>query len=207
MEGNMSTAKRAAPDTSASVDTATRIVPVEYIERRIYLLREQKVMLDSDLADLYQVTTGNLNLVVKRNRIRFPADFMFQLTKDESASLVLQSAIAKRGRGGRQTPPYAFTELGVAMLSSVLNSERAVQINILIMRAFVRLRTLLSANKELARHLDEIEARVTKQLTGHDQKLTTHEQAITGIFKTLRDLMNPPQVRAIGFTADVSKKP
>ena len=97
----MSTAKKAAPDTSASVDTATRIVPVEYIERRIYLLREQKVMLDSDLADLYQVTTGNLNLAVKRNRIRFPADFMFQLTKDENASLVLQSAIAKRGRDSR----------------------------------------------------------------------------------------------------------
>lgn len=84
-------------------------------------------MLDSDLADLYQVTTGNLNVAVKRNRIRFPADFMFQLTKDENASLLLQSARAKRGRGGRQTPPYVFTELGVAMLSSVLNSERAVQ--------------------------------------------------------------------------------
>jgi hypothetical protein len=104
---------------------------------------------------------------------------MFQLTKDENA-LVLQSAIAKKGRGGRQTLPYAFTELGVAMLSSVLNTERAVQINILIMRAFVRLRTLLSINKQLARHLDEIEARFTKQLTGHHQKLTTHEQAITG---------------------------
>jgi ORF6N domain-containing protein len=131
---------------------------------------------------------------------------VFQLTKDESASLLLQFARAKKGRGGRHTPPYAFTELGVAMLSSVLNSERAVQINILIMRAFVRLRTLLSTNKELARHLDEVEARFTKQLTGHDRKLTTHEQAITGIFKTLRDLMNPPQVRAIGFTADLSKK-
>jgi hypothetical protein len=203
----MSTAKKIAPDTSASTDTETRIVPIEYIDRRIHLLREQKVMLDSDLADLYQVTTGNLNLAVKRNRSRFPADFMFQLTKEEHASLVLQSAIAKRGRGGRQTLPYAFTELGVAMLSSVLNSERAVQINILIMRAFVRLRTLLSTNRELARQLDEIEARLTKQLTGHDQKLTTHEQAITGIFRTLRELMNPPQVRAIGFTTDLSKRP
>jgi hypothetical protein len=132
---------------------------------------------------------------------------MFQLTKEESAALLLQSAIAKKGRGGRQTPPYAFTELGVAMLSSVLNSERAVQINILIMRAFVRLRTLLAANNELARHLDEIEARVTRELSNHDQKLATHEQAITGIFKTLRDLMNPPQIRAIGFTADLSENP
>jgi chromosome segregation ATPase len=92
------------------------------------------------------------------------------------------------------------------MLSSVLNSEQAVQINILIMRAFVKLRALLSNDKELARHLDEIEARFTKQLKGHDQKLSTHEQAITGIFKTVRDLMNPPLVRAIGFTADLSKK-
>jgi len=93
------------------------------------------------------------------------------------------------------------------MLSSVLNSERAVQINILIMRAFVRLRTLLATNQELARHLDEIEAHFNKELSKHDQKLATHEQAITGIFKTLRDLMNPQQVRAIGFTADVSKNP
>jgi hypothetical protein len=203
----MSTARKGALDDSASVDADAPLIPVEYIERRIYLLREHKIMLDSDLADLYQVTTGNLNLAVKRNRSRFPADFMFQLTRDESASLLLQFARAKGGRGGRRTPPHAFTELGVAMLSSVLNSERAVQINILIMRAFVRLRTLLSTNKELARHLDEVEARFTKQLKGHDQKLTTHEQAITGIFKTLRDLMNPPQVRAIGFTADLSKKP
>jgi hypothetical protein len=96
----------------------------------------------------------------QRNRARLPADFMFQLTKEEGASLLLQSAIAKTGRGGRQTPPYAFTELAVAMLSSVLNSERAVQINILIMRAFVRLRALLATN--VARHLNEIEARFNK---------------------------------------------
>src|ERR1700722_13219463 len=92
-------------DDSASVDADTQLIPVEYIERRIYLLRELKVMLDSDLADLYQVTTGNLNLAVRRNRVRFPADFMFQLTKDENASLLLQSAIAKRERGGRQKNP------------------------------------------------------------------------------------------------------
>jgi hypothetical protein len=203
----MRTARKVVLKGSPSVNTEPRIIPVEYIERRIYLLRGQKVMLDSDLAELYQVTTGNLNLAVKRNLGRFPADFMFQLTKSESASLLLQFARAKRGRGGRRTPPYVFTELGVAMLSSVLNSEQAVQINILIMRAFVKLRTLLSNNKELARHLDEIEARFTKQLTGHDQKLSTHEQAITGIFKTVRDLMTPLPRRAIGFTADLSKKP
>ena len=194
------------PDESSLAERASRIVPVDYIERRIHLVRAQKIILDSDLATLYKVTTGNLNLAVKRNRTRFPRDFMFQLTKEESASLLLQSARAKRGHGGRRTPPYAFTELGVAMLSSVLNSERAVQINILVMRAFVRLRTLLTANKELAQHLDEVEARFTRQLSKHDQKISSHEQAITGIFNTLRKLMDPPRVRAIGFTADLSKK-
>jgi len=148
----------------------------------------------------------SLEPAVRRNLARFPDDFMFQMTREEGSSLLLQSARAKRGRGGRRTAPYAFTELGVAMLSSVLNSERAVQINILIMRAFVKMRTLLAANEEFARHLDEVESRFTKELSKHDQKLSSHEQAITGIFNTLRELMNPPQVRAIGFTADFSKK-
>jgi hypothetical protein len=197
---------RVASDGTSPTESESRIVPVDYIERRIYRVREQNVMLDSDLADLYQVATGNLNLAVRRNLARFPADFMFQMTKEEGSSLLLQSARAKKGRGGRRTPPYVFTELGVAMLSSVLNSERAVQINILIMRAFVRLRTLLTTNEELAKHLDEVESRFTKELSRHDQKLSSHEQAITGIFNTLRELMNPPQVRAIGFTADFSKK-
>jgi hypothetical protein len=102
------------PDITRSGDDESRTIPVEYIERRIYPVRERNIMLDSDLADLYQVTTGNLNLAVRRNRTRFPADFMLQLTKEEGASLLLQSARAKKGRGGRQTPPYAFTELGVA---------------------------------------------------------------------------------------------
>jgi hypothetical protein len=202
----MNSAMRFAPDGTLPTESESRIVPVDYIERRIYRVREQNVMLDSDLADLYQVTTGNLNLAVRRNLARFPADFMFQMTKEESSSLLLQSARAKKGRGGRRTPPCVFTELGVAMLSSVLNGERAVQINILIMRAFVRLRTLLATNEELAKHLDEVESRFTKELSRHDQKLSSHEQAIAGIFNTLRELMNPPRVRAIGFTADFSKK-
>jgi hypothetical protein len=202
----MNSAIRVAPDGTWPTESESRIVPVDYIERRIYRLRGQNVMLDSDLAELYQVATGNLNLAVRRNPARFPADFMFQMTKEEGSSLLLQSARAKKGRGGRRTPPYVFKELGVAMLSSVLNSERAVQINILIMRAFVRLRTLLATNEELAKHLDEVESRFTKELSRHDQKLSSHEQAIAGIFKTLRELMNPPRVRAIGFTADFSKK-
>jgi hypothetical protein len=114
------------PKTPSS-PTENLPVAVELIERRIYVIRGQKVMLDSDLAELYQVTTGNLNLAVRRNTARFPQDFMFQLTNEEHQSLLLQIARAKTGRGGRQTPPYAFTEHGLAMLSSVLNSERAAQ--------------------------------------------------------------------------------
>jgi hypothetical protein len=106
-------------------------VPVELIERRIYLIRGQKVILDSELAELYQVSTGNLNLAVRRNVERFPEDFMFRLTREEHTALLLQIARTKTGRGGRQTPPYVFTEHGVAMLSAVLNSERAVRMSIL----------------------------------------------------------------------------
>lgn len=190
---------------ASSIDES-RIVPVDYVERRSYRVREQNIMLDTDLAHLYRVTTGNLNLAVKRNVARFPADFMFQMTKEESESLLLQTATAKKGRGGRRTLPYAFTELGVAMLSSVLNSERAVQINILIMRAFVRLRTLVASNQALAKHLDEVESRLTEEVSRRDRKISSHEQAIAGILNTLRELMKPPQVRAIGFTADLSKR-
>ena len=115
-------------------------VPVQLIERRIYLIRGQKVMIDTDLAELYGVPTFRLNEAVKRNKKRFPEDFMFQLTKEEEESLTSQIAISKTGRGGRRTRPYAFTEQGVAMLSSVLKSERAIEVNIAIMRAFVKLR-------------------------------------------------------------------
>src|SRR6266498_434189 len=123
-------------------------IPVELVERRIYLIRGQKVMLDSDLAELYQVLTKNLNLAVRRNLDRFPEDFMFQLTAEEAESLRLQFATSNVGRGGRRYMPYAFTEHGVAMLSSVLNSPRAVQMNILIIRAFVKLREMLASHKD-----------------------------------------------------------
>ncbi len=134
-------------------------IPVEMVERRIYLIRGQKVMLDADLADLYQVLTKNLNLAVRRNSNRFPEDFMFQLTKEETESLRLQIATSNATRGGRRYLPHVFTELGVAMLSSVLKSERAVQINITIMRAFVRLRELIATHKDLARKIDQLEAK------------------------------------------------
>jgi hypothetical protein len=209
---NVAPQRKAVPDNFVPVRkpktcrAGYRAAPAEHVEQRIYTVRDQRVMLDSDLAALYQVTTGNLNLAVARNKARFPADFMFQLTKDEYDFLLLQSARAKPGRGGRRTPPHAFTELGVAMLSSVLHSERAIQANILIMRAFVRARAIITANKDLARRITEVEAQLATGLSMHDQKLSTHEQAITGILKSLRDLMNPPQVRAIGFTADLRGK-
>ena len=119
------------------------IVPIERITNKIYLMRGMKVMLDRDLAELYDVETRTLVQAIKRNKQRFPPDFMFQLSKDEFDSLRSQIVISK-GRGGRRYPPYAFTEQGVAMLSSVLNSDRAIQVNIQIMRAFTKLREMLS---------------------------------------------------------------
>lgn len=148
--------------------------PLE-IQVAIHLIRGQRVLLDADLAALYGVTTGALNQAVKRNLTRFPADFMFQLEAHEASDLLSQTVIAK---GGRRTLPYAFTEQGVAMLSSVLRSERAVQVNIEIMRAFVRLRATLTATQELENRLDEFE----KQTEGQFQI----------VFEALRQLMLPP---------------
>jgi hypothetical protein len=171
------------------------LVPVEAIERRIYLIRGQKVMLDQDLAELYGVTTGNLNLAVRRNQLRFPQDFMFELSTEEMKSLILQSARAK-GRGGRRTPPYAFTEQGVAMLSSVLKSQRAVLVNIVIMRAFVRLREMLATHRDILRKLDEME-----------KKYQRHDTQITGVFDAIRRLTETARGprRRIGFTAAPAK--
>ena len=131
-------------------------MPMGVIERRIYVIRDQKVMLDTDLADLYQVPTYRLNEAVKRNLKRFPPDFMFQLSPKESGFLTSQIAISKT-RGGRRTPPFAFTEHGVTMLSSVLRSARAIQMNILVVRAFVRIRELVTTQKELAIRMDMLE--------------------------------------------------
>jgi hypothetical protein len=167
-------------------------VPIQLIERRIYLINGQKVMMDSDLAELYQVPTFRLNEAVKRNRARFPRDFMFQLTRQESGSLRSQNAISK-GRGGRRTFPYAFTEQGVAMLSSILNSERAIQVNIAIMRAFVKLREILISHKEVVHKLEEID-RTQKQ----------HGTHISAIWKAIQKLIEPPTVpkRRIGFQTE-----
>lgn len=189
-------------------------VSVQLIERRIYLIRGQKVMLDFDLAELYGVTTSRLNEQVTRNKKRFPEDFMFRLTPGEVGNLrsqfaisnaelaefgrepdILRSqfAISKLGRGGRRHLPYAFTEHGVAMLSSVLNSEQAIEVNIAIMRAFVRVRQLLETNEELNRKFLAV-----------IRKLSTHDKYFRVVFDELKKLTDKPRSsrRQIGFKGD-----
>ena len=166
------------------------LMPQEIIERKICLIRGHKVMLSMDLARLYGVPTMRLNEQVKRNIKRFPDDFMFQLSNAEYKILKSQIAISSWG-GARRATPYAFTEQGVAMLSSVLNSERAIHVNIAIMRAFVKLRQILSTHKELTHKLEELERKTEK-----------HDVEIQSIFETIRQLMAPPPEkprRMIGF--------
>jgi ORF6N domain-containing protein len=164
------------------------IIPVARITQSIHFLRGQRVLLDFDLAALYDVPTGHLNRAVKRNRDRFPSDFMFRLTAKESEILKCQIGISSWG--GRRGLPYAFTEQGVAMLSSVLNSERAVKVNIAIMRAFVKLRETLETNRELAKKFSELEQSVGK-----------HDDEIAAIIDTIRQLIAPTKkpAREIGF--------
>ena len=140
----------------------SNIVPIERIEKSIYLVRGQKVMLDRDLAELYGVETKVLKQAVRRNNKRFPEDFMFELTKHENQSLRSQNVTLKRGQHSKYLP-FVFTEQGVAMLSSVLNSDRAIQVNILIMRAFVRLREMLASHKDLERKFEALEKKYDKQ--------------------------------------------
>lgn len=158
----------------------------EVIENKIFLVRGKKVMFDRDLAVLYGVTTGNLNKAVSRNIERFPEDFMLLLTKEEHDSLRFQIGILKRGEHSKY-PPRAFTQEGIAMLSGILRSERAVKANIAIMRAFVRLREMLASNKELAKRLDEMEKRYDSQFKG--------------VFDAIRQLMVAPEPKKkkIGF--------
>ncbi|MDD5084835.1 MAG: ORF6N domain-containing protein [Candidatus Omnitrophica bacterium] len=166
-----------------------KLISQEVIENRIYLIRGQKVMLDKDLAELYEVETKVLNQAVKRNPKRFPSDFMFQLTWEEAKFSRSQNATLKKGHNIKYRS-YVFTEQGVAMLSSVLNSERAILVNVAIMRAFVRLRQMLSSNAELARKLEELE------------KKYDHQFKI--VFDTIRQLMTPSEKpkRRIGFVTN-----
>lgn len=158
------------------------------IEQKIFLIRGQRVMLSMQLAELYGVATKVLMQAVKRNLDRFPTDFMFKLTSEELKSL--RSQIVTSKRGGIRYLPYAFTEQGVAMLSTVLNSKRAIQVNIAIMRAFVKLRQILSTHKELAHKLEQLERKIEK-----------HDTEIQAIFEAIRQLMAPPEKpkRRIGF--------
>lgn len=163
-------------------------IPLEVIEQKIYFIRGHKVMLDGDLAKLYGVPTKRLNEQVRRNIKRFPPDFMFQLTADEAKFLRSHFATLKKGRGQHlKYLPYAFTEQGVAMLSSALNSERAIEVNILIMRTFVKLREMIASHKDLARKLDELEKKYDTQFKV--------------VFEAIRQLMEPPEKanRKIGF--------
>lgn len=168
------------------------IIGLEQIQSRILLVRGHKVMLDSDLAELYGVTTKRLNEQVKRNQERFPADFMFQLTPNEMDVLRSQIATSKDGRGGRRYLPYAFTEHGAVMAATVLNSESAIQISVYVVRAFLKLREIIANHKELAGKLAELEQRVQ----GHDDD-------ITALFEAIRMLMEPPEgsSKRIGFHA------
>jgi len=168
------------------------LISASQIEQSILLLRGHRVLLDSTLAGLYGVQTKVLVQAVKRNRERFPSDFLFELNKQEVTDL--RSQIVTSSWGGRRYAPFAFTEQGVAMLSSVLNSPQAIRVNIEIMRAFVRLRAMIATNKDLSRKLDELE-----------RKVATHDQAIAGLITAIRELAAPPppeQKRRIGFVID-----
>ncbi|MGA2798794.1 MAG: ORF6N domain-containing protein [Thermoguttaceae bacterium] len=172
------------------MDRKTSLIPAEQIERCILFIRDQKVMLDKDLAELYGVETKRLVEAVKRNIRRFPDDFMFQLNEEENDLLRSQFATSNisTGRGGRRYAPYAFTEQGVAMLSSVLRSPRAIDVNVEIMRAFVRLRRMLASNVELARKLEALEKKYDTQFKA--------------VFDAIRQLMEPAESkgkRQIGF--------
>jgi hypothetical protein len=172
-----------------------QIVPVEVIEHRILLIRGHKVMPDSHLAELYQVPTKALNQAVRRNPGRFPEDFMFQLTSEETDSLRSQIVTSNEGRGGRRYLPYVFTEQGVAMLSTVLNSERAIAVNIAIMRTFVRLRQILATHKELA-----------ERLTAMEKKYDQHFKVVFDVLKRLTEPAPDPPKRAIGFLPPERRK-
>ncbi|HZJ00214.1 MAG TPA: ORF6N domain-containing protein [Gemmatimonadaceae bacterium] len=168
----------------------TDFVSTERISQSIMVFREQRVLLDCDLAAMYGVTTKRFNEQVKRNLARFPADFAFQLSDSEAESLRSQSATLKRGRRGqhRKYLPHAFTEHGAIMAAMILNSPRAVEMSVYVVRAFVQVRAMLASNKELAQKLTQLE-----RLVG------SHDTMIVDIMKTIRQLTNAPQTRAIGF--------
>ena len=170
----------------------TEIISTERIEKKIYLIRNQKVMIDRDLAEIYGVTTKRLNQQVKRNKGRFPLDFMFQLTSAEKEEVVTNCNHLKNLKYSPNLP-YAFTEHGAVMLATVLNSSRAVEISIFVVRAFIKLREILSTHKELAQKLKELEL-----------KIDSHDRHIQTIFEVINQLLTPPEKpkKKIGFTIE-----
>jgi len=172
------------------------LMPTELIQSKIMVIRGEKVMIDRDLAELYGVETKQLKRAVRRNLHRFPSDFMFELSREEYNSLRSQFGTLKRGTHSKFLP-MAFTEQGVAMLSSALNSDRAIDVNIAIMRAFVQLRKISSSHKQLAQKLREIEAR-----------LEDHDESIDAIFEAIQQLMRPPEKprKPIGFEVKEPKR-
>ena len=167
------------------------------VETRILVLRGQRIILDRDLAELYEVPVKRLNQQVKRNAERFPADFLFQLTPEEYEILRSQIATSKPGSGGRRYLPYAFTEHGTIMAATVLNSQRAIEMSVFVVRAFVRLRELLATNRELAEKVTEL-----------DRCLKTHDGAIRQIIDAIKELTAPPTTprKQIGFQTTTSSK-
>jgi ORF6N domain-containing protein len=179
-----------------SMPVKRRTTLASAVESRILLLRHQRVILDTDIADLYGVPVKVLNQQVKRNRERFPADFVFRLTSKEDEVLRSQFVTSKQGRGGRRYAPYAFTEHGAIMAATVLNSERAVQMSVFVVRAFVRLREMLATNRKLAGKIEELENR-----------LDTHDSAIQDLIEAIKELMKPedPPRKNIGFQIPAGK--
>jgi len=175
----------------------TVMLPVEEVASRILLIRGEKVMIDADLAELYGVATKVLNQAVKRNSERFPDEFMFQLSPTEKDEVVTNCDHLAKLKFSK-TMPYAFTEHGALMVATVLNTQRAVEVSLYVVRAFVKLRELLASNKELAAKLNELE-----------HKLESHDQAIAGLINAIRELMRPPEIkqRPIGFVPPQEKKP
>ena len=179
-------------------------IPVENLDRLIYEIRGQKVMLDQDLATVYGATTKALNQAVKRNANRFPADFAFQLTHQEVASLRSQSVTSK-GRGGRRYLPYAFTEHGAIMAANVLNSPRATQMSVFVVRAFVKMRAVLSDSRELARKLAALEKELKDRLGVHEAAIVTILQRVMNIIDPSA-LPEPPPKKGIGFQVKERKR-
>ena len=175
------------------------LLPVARITGLILTIREERVILDSDLARLYEVTTKQLNQAVKRNPDRFPPDFIFQLNQDEHKSL--RSQIVTSNRGGRRYLPYAFTEHGAIMAATVLNSPKAVEVSIFIVRAFIQQRALLAAHTDLALKLERLERKLLAGLTLTEDRLDDHENQLEQLIEAIRELRTPPTARAIGFKA------